>query len=422
MFTPYQYGPDAMVKLRKPDARAEVALLAVLVALAVLARWAGRDEKTADMRIFFQWYGRLKAAGGWRGLGQEIGNYNAPFLYLLTLAVYLPGPLILKIKAIWVVFDVVLAFVAYRIVGLRFPGRRIPAVAALIMVLLPTVVINASFYGQMDSMWAAAALGGVYCLIRDKPWWGVALCTVALAVKPQGIFIFPLLLMLLLAGRLPWRTLLAVPAVFLALDLPALLLGRDPIELFTVYDLSRQAVHVPALSLRAPSVYAFIPATTRVDSVRTLGYVLAAALLIGVCYALVVRGVALTAGRIVGAAALFAIGTPFVLPGMHDRYFYLADVTTLVLAFYRPRLWFVPLLVQAGSLLSYEEFLFGANSRMLPEVVPATLMLAALITVAHHLLTERCDVVDAVPDPPRAVIACAGPVDSRLHHTGELTK
>ena len=24
------------------------------------------------------------ARGGWRGLGQQIGNYNAPFLYLLA--------------------------------------------------------------------------------------------------------------------------------------------------------------------------------------------------------------------------------------------------------------------------------------------------------------------------------------------------
>jgi Gpi18-like mannosyltransferase len=273
------------------------------------------------------------------------------------------------------------------------------------MVLLPTVVLNASFYGQMDSVWASLALGGVYFLLRDRPWWGVALCAAAVAVKPQGIFIFPLLLMLLLAGRLPGRSLLAAPAVLLVLDLPALALGRSPAELFTVYDLSRQAVHVPALSLRAPSLYAFVPATSRVDTVRTLGYVLAAALLLGVCYALVVRGVAVTRERTVEAAALFAILTPFVLPGMHERYFYLADVTSLVLAFYRPRRWFVPLLVQAGSLLSYEEYLFGADARMLPEVVPATLMLAALITLGHDLLSDDLLSDDLLSDDASATKA-----------------
>jgi Gpi18-like mannosyltransferase len=37
---------------------------------------------------------------------------------------------------------------------------------------------------------------------------------------------------------------------------------------------------------------------------------------------------------------------PFVLPSMHERYFYLADVLTLILAFYLPRqLWFVPIIV-----------------------------------------------------------------------------
>jgi Gpi18-like mannosyltransferase len=370
---------------RKPARYAEALLFAALVACAVLARWAGWRVKTDDMNIFFQWYNQLKAADGWRGIGAPIGNYNAPFIYLLAVVIYLPGPLILKMKAVFVVFDVLLAWFTYRIVGLHRPGRRIPAAAALAVVMLPTVVLNASFYGQMDSMWAAFALGGVYYLLRDRPWHAVAMCGVAFAVKPQGIFIFPLLLLLALAGRLPWRTLLAAPAVFLALDAPAILFGRDPRELLTVYAMSRQARNVPDLSLRAPSVFAFVPAGTHAGSLRTLGYVFTAAAVLAVCYLLIVRAVELTRERIVTLAALFALLVPFLLPGMHERYFFLADVTTLVLALYKPRLWYVPLLVQAGSLIAYESYLYG---RVLPQTVPATLMLVALIVLAHHVVRD----------------------------------
>ncbi len=376
-----------MQTAKKPSPQAEALLIAALVVIAILVRWAGWREKTNDMNIFFQWYHQLGRAGGWRGIGAEVGNYNAPFLYLLAFSHYLPGPLIFKIKAMFVLFDVVLAFFSYRIVALKAPNSRIPMAAALIVVLLPTVVLNASFWGQMDAMWAAPALGAVYFLLRDKPWWGVALCGVALAIKPQGVFVFPLLLLLALAGRLPWRTLPAAPAVYLALDLPAIIFGRNPIELLTVYSMNRQAVNVPELSLRAPNLFALIPAAKGEDTVRMLGYLFAAAVVIGVIYVLIARGVELDRERIVTAAALFAILVPFLLPGMHERYFFLADVLTVVLAVFVPRLWFVPLLVQASSLLSYQPYLFGRVVAVLPTIA-ALLMLAALIVVAHRLLSD----------------------------------
>jgi Gpi18-like mannosyltransferase len=373
---------------RKPTPHAEALLIAGLVVIAILARWAGWREKTGDMSIFFQWYHQLRQAGGWHGIGAEVGNYNAPFLYLLAISIYLPGPLILKIKAIFVVFDVLLAFFTYRIAALRWPGSRVPMAAALVVVLLPTVVLNASFWGQMDAMWAGPALGGVYYLLRGKPWVGVALCGVALAFKPQGVFIFPLLLLLALAGRIPWRTLLAAPAVFLLLDVPAIAFGRNPFELLTIYSMERQGRYVPALSLRAPNVFALLPGGTRDDTLRTLGYLVTAAIVLGVIYVLIARAVELNRERVVMAAALFSIMVPFLMPGMHERYFFLADVLTVVLAVVVPRLWYVPLLVQASSLLSYQPYLFGKHSAMLPMSIPAALMLAALVVVGYHLLRE----------------------------------
>jgi Gpi18-like mannosyltransferase len=381
---------------------AEAPLVAGLILLAVLARFVGRYQETGDMRTFYRWHALLTDTGVWSGLGEEIGNYNAPFLYLLALTTWLPGPLILKIKAIWLAFDLLLIYYTYRTVALRWPGRRIPMLAALIVALMPTVVVNASFYGQTDSMWAAFALGGVYHLLRDEPWWGVSLCAVALALKPQGIFIFPLLLLLVLAGRIRWRTLLAAPAVYLALDLPAILAGRDPVELLTIYDPNRQAIHVPDLTSNAPSVFVFFPIDTRVGSVKNLGYLFTAALILGVCYVLVARRVKLTPERVVLAAATFAILMPYTLPGMHERYFYLADVLTLVLAFYRWRLWYVPLLVQGASLLSYAPFLFGRSPRLIDPMILGAMMLAALVATTYSLVREAA--VDPGPEPGRATV------------------
>jgi Gpi18-like mannosyltransferase len=297
---------------------------------------------------------------------------------------------LIKIKLTWFLFDVLLVYFTYRIVALRWAGWRIPTLAALVMAFLPTVVINSSFYGQCDAIWGAFALGGLYQLLRGRQWWGVALFTVALAFKPQAIFIFPLLALLALAGLLRWRTLLAVPLVYLVLDLPAIFAGRNPVELLTLYSPARQAIHVPALTSNAASMYAFMPVTTRLDTLKTLGYVFAAIFVVGVLYTLIASRVRLSPERIVTAAALFVILVPFLLPGMHERYFFLADVLTVVLAFYRPRLWFVPLIVQAASLLSYLPFLFWdtPHGPLVGLKILATMMLAALLITGYALLHD----------------------------------
>jgi hypothetical protein len=91
---------------------------------------------------------------------------------------------------------------------------------------------------------------------------------------------------------------------------------------------------------------------------------------------------------VVTAAATFTILMPYTLPGMHERYFYLADVLTVVLAFYRPLLWYVPLLVQGSSLLSYAPFLFGRNERLIDPMILGALMLGALVVTTYSLLRD----------------------------------
>lgn len=403
--------PTALRRLRARPA--ESFLVIALFALALLVRWEGLRESTVDIRIFSSWYHQIVVGGHYRALDAQIGNYNAPFLYLLVVASYLPGATAIKLKLIFMMFDLLVAFFTYRLVALRWPGTRIPTLAALVMLFLPTVAINASLYGQMDAMWASTALGGVYYLIRGRHWVAVGMCTLAVALKPQGIFILPLLLLAVLAGHLRWYKLLAGPVLYVLLDVPAILLGRDPVELLTVYEPSRQSHWSSELSANAPSFFTFLPVTSRVPTLQSLGYVFTAALILGLCYAVVARRVALTPPIIVTSAALFAIQMPYTMTGMHERYFFLGDILTLVVAFYRPRLWFVPVLVQASSLLSYVPFLFGAapHQPFVPEMLLSVLMGAALMTLWYTLAR---DILAAAPVAGPAALEVAEPRDLAL--------
>jgi Gpi18-like mannosyltransferase len=209
-------------------------------------------------------------------------------------------------------------------------------------------------WGQADSTYAALAAGGLYHLILRRHWRACVFFAIALGFKLQIIFLFPVLLLLALRKWLPWRALLAIPVVYLLLDVPALLLGAYWRRLLLIY--LHQADRYNELSINAPTIYTFLPAD---PALRRIGVAVTGLVLLGLIGLAVWRRVEITPARIVLFSSLSVLLTPFLLPSMHERYFYLADVLTVVTA-----LWFasraliaVPLLVQLASLSCYLNYL-----------------------------------------------------------------
>ena len=85
-------------------------------------------------------------------------------------------------------------------------------------------------------------------------------------------------------------------------------------------------------------------------------------------------------------ALFFAIFLPFVMPKIHERYFFLADMLSVLYAAKRADRRFVPLLVVGASLMSYVPYLM--RQRPIDERLLALAMLAALVTVSRDLLTQ----------------------------------
>ena len=75
---------------------------------------------------------------------------------------------------------------------------------------------------------------------------------------------------------------------------------------------------------------------------------------------------------------------PYVLPAMHERYFFPADVLGVVFAFWFPRRWFIALLIQVASFFTYLPYLF--NHEPIPRPWLALVMGAALVLAIGHLM------------------------------------
>ncbi len=341
---------------RRPTTAVVVAVAGVLLALLLRAFLVhGENEDTG---VFIGWLDYLQANGVGHFLRHEFRtNYTPLYLYQLIVGdrLFPADADLLVVKYVPILCDVVCAVFAWKIVRVRFATGPLPLVAFLAVLFAPTVVINGAYWGQIDSVWTAGVLGCVYFLLRRREALAFLAYGLALAVKPQAVFLLPLLVALALRREVRWRAFLLVPAVYLASMIPALLAGRSFTSLATLY--RQQVGYFGELTLNAPNPYAWIPErfSGRLSDPATIMalLVLGAATLAAARYPR-----SLTPDALIAMATFSVLFAPFVLPHMHERYFFAADVLTIVLAFFRPRWAFVAVLVQLTSLLSYWPFLF----------------------------------------------------------------
>lgn len=118
----------------------------------------------------------------------------------------------------------------------------------------------------------------------------------------------------------------------------------------------------------------------------------------------------LTDTQVLLLATTSAIAVPFLLPSMHERYFYVADVLSVIVAFQRPRqLWYVPVLVQLSSLGSYLKFIAPDVSPYLSMPAHGVLMLLALLAVLRATAGSSAPSRRRVSPPPRGSWSTADP-------------
>lgn len=101
-----------------------------------------------------------------------------------------------------------------------------------------------------------------------------------------------------------------------------------------------------------------------------------------------------TPGGILGIAVFAAALAPFTLPRMHERYFYLADVIAVAFAFYRPRYFWVPLVMQFTSGNAYLQYFDLTAPGVFPAPVltggaPGIVNLGLLMALGVTFLRER---------------------------------
>ncbi|MBR0040071.1 MAG: DUF2029 domain-containing protein [Oscillospiraceae bacterium] len=369
------------------------ALSVLLLALAFAARAYVFDYETLDYQNFLsKWVGFFRENGHFRAMRYSVGNYNIPYLYFLALFSLLPIRDLYLIKLLSTLFDVLLAWGAMKLLS-RYTKKNALLLACFFTVLcLPTVFLNSAVWAQCDSSYAALLVIALWLALDDRPVPSMACAALAFGFKLQAVFVLPVFAVLWMAGKFKWRHFLIFPAVYVLLVLPAVLLGRPFWETVTLY-FSQTGSIGSALNYNSSSVFAIlwkIPASERVSKIAVAAAFCYMLFILGLCF---FRRRDLSDRAILAAAVLLAVGIPFLLPHMHERYFFCADILSVVLAFAAWPCAAAALLCQFASLLGYHAYL--KMRFLLPMRCGAAALIVTLAIAALFLFSSMEDAAEA---------------------------
>jgi Gpi18-like mannosyltransferase len=357
-----------------------VGLLVLGTALALLLRSSLLDFRSVDYRFFTRiWYDTIRAHG-LASLAGEFSNYNPPYLYVIYLVVrFLPNvDKVAAIKIPSILADLMCAGFVYQIVRLKNGNRGTGLLAYMAVLFAPVVILNGAFWGQADSIYTAGLVACVYFLLAGRKILALVAFAGAFIFKLQAVFLLPLLIALWWRRELALRYFLAVPIVYLVAILPAWLVGRPLASLLTIY--FSQVDQYKDLAISAPNLYSWLPAVPDLIPLLYPAGMILAAIVVLAFLLLVQKGRAsLTPPIIVELAAASCLIVPFVLPRMHQRYFFPADVLSIAFGFYFPAYFYIPLVLNVVSYLSYQYFLFGTETFSMWQLALATLVILLIL-------------------------------------------
>ena len=338
--------------------------------MGLALRYLVREHATTDaVQYLIPWYAFARDHGV-GGLGEAFTNYTPFYNYLLLIAAQFDGsgqPLSL-VKAISAVFEFGCAIVVAQIV---WQATQVPLRASLAFCgvwLAPTVIFNGAVWGQADSIWTFFTLLSMSLFMQDRN--GVLPFAVAFSVKAQGVFLGPFVLGMMLRRQLHWAWLAAVPVVYVVLAIPVSLAGRPLVSVLRVYLDQADTFH--RLTMNAANIWVFAGGAPYAIGVA-VGLVLAAAGGIALSV-FILRSRQEGPDFILLAACASLMLMPYLLPKMHDRYFYAFELASIALACLNMRYLPLAVIAQVDGVLSYLGFEYGIVMGLLPAALCNTLL------------------------------------------------
>lgn len=306
-------------------------VLYAIILLGIALKLTLFPVRLGDYNVYLEpWVNFIKSHGYFNSLQYDFYNYTPPYIFILIVIAKLGFSPLYSIKIVSVIFEYILAYYIGKIIYLKYLDKKWILTSLALVPLIPTVILNGAFWGQCDSIYSTFVVMSFYFLLQKKNFLSLLFLGIAFSFKAQTAFIFPLFFLFFIQGKIKWYYFLLLPFVYVVLVSPAWFFGRNLIDLFMIY--VTQSNYFQGLTIYFPNIYVWIS-----DDYYSVGKISG---LIVTTLTIVVLGFWLKSAKkdfdlevIVQIALLSVIITPFLLPGMHERYLYLGDVIAVLYFF-----------------------------------------------------------------------------------------
>ena len=301
-----------------------ILLFLIVTCLAILARVGGLSFVSADMNDYLlPWAEQFRANSGFSAMRSQIGDYN--ILY-----------------------------------------------QTLIVLFVPTVILNSAVWGQCDAMYTCVCILALAALYRRRYVASFIALGIAFALKLQTIFILPVYLYVYIC-RKDFSLLHFFISIFTlwVTGIPAYLEGRSLLTVFHIY--LNQMNEYPLLVMNSPSIwtlffpgYAYMRLCALITTVLILGLFL--------YHLLNHKQVIREDPESYLILAAWCTWTCFLfLPSMHERYSYLSDLLLVLLALLSHKYLPYALVAVCISGITYTNYLQDYTLwRVIPYLTPIT--------------------------------------------------
>ena len=297
-------------------------IIVSVILVSILIKYCFFSFESGDYKRFLlKWYNILNEEG-LMSVVNGLGNYNPPYLILLYLLTFLQGPAIVKIKLLSVIFDILMGLFGYLIVK-ELSNRKYSYLSWLVILFLPTVILNGSVWAQCDSIYTTFVLLSLYLLLKEKYSLSFLSLGIAFSFKLQFIFILPLFIILYFVNKKfkIWNFLL-IPLGNIIMCTPVLLMGMPLINCFTTY-LDQTTNYSVYLTRNLANIFTILP------NEKIIGYIffiITGLIFLGLLIYFIKRKKEITKEEMVSISLLGILIAVYFLPFMHERYMFMADI------------------------------------------------------------------------------------------------
>ena len=372
--------------------RKEIIFFIIITLLSLLIRTLPIEFESGDMYYYLKvWHEEIKNGGGFAALKNDIGDYNIPYLVIITWLTYLPISCELGVKIVSIFFDYVLAIGCMLLTRKLLKDNSKKNFYALltyaITLLLPAMIYNSACWGQCDTIYVAFAIYALLFFIEEKYIRAFIFFGISFSFKLQCVFLLPAFLLVYIQKRkFPLVYFLIIPLVNIAMCSPALFSGRPFMDVMKIY-FDQTETYQSRIVLNTPSIHnLYLQADDERmvkaprDFTGKIGTLVTISLFGIFAFISLYKKKDFDEKAVLSLSIWSVMICVFMLPSMHERYGLIAEVLSIVyFIVYKEKL-YLPITLNLSALMVYSNYMYDGNAFPLEYISLAYFIVLVLFT------------------------------------------